>query len=71
MLRARLPPLPVRPDLSPRGPHPRGLRSGQRHQANSSGFVDVGLVYTKDVNANNGKAFSDTPGHFTQFSCDP
>ncbi len=36
-----------------------------------SGFVDLALVYTKDIKYNNGKAFSGTPGHFELFSCAP
>gem|GEM_PF-3274052 len=36
-----------------------------------SGFVDAGIVYTKDIKNNSGKAFSGTPGHYDQFSCAP
>jgi len=39
--------------------------------AGRSGFVDLGLVYKKDIKDNNGPAFSDTPGHFTEISCEP
>jgi hypothetical protein len=31
---------------------------------NSSGFDELGLVYTRDVNQNSGPAYPDTPGHF-------
>jgi hypothetical protein len=30
----------------------------------SSGFDELGLVYTRDVNQNSGSAYPDTPGHF-------
>jgi len=39
--------------------------------AGRSGFVDLGLVYSKDIKNNSGRAFSDTPGHFTDISCEP
>lgn len=39
--------------------------------AGASGFVELGLVYTKDIKNNSGKAFSGTPGHFEEFSCAP
>jgi hypothetical protein len=37
----------------------------------ASGFVELGLVKTQDIKNNNGKAFSGTPGHFEDFSCEP
>lgn len=39
--------------------------------AGRSGFVDLGLVYNKDIKNNSGSAFSNTPGHFQDFSCAP
>jgi hypothetical protein len=32
--------------------------------SNSSGFDELGLVYTGDVRFNSGKAYPGTPGHF-------
>ena len=31
----------------------------------SSGFNELGLVYTRDGNQNNGKPYPGSPGHFT------
>ena len=35
----------------------------------TSAFREAAIVYTKDLNDNNGKPFSTTPGHFENFIC--
>jgi Ca2+-binding RTX toxin-like protein len=37
----------------------------------TSGFNELAMVYTSDLNANSGAAYPTTPGHFEDFSCAP
>jgi Ca2+-binding RTX toxin-like protein len=39
--------------------------------AGTSGFNELAMVYTADVQNNSGSAYPSTPGHFDDFSCAP
>ena len=37
----------------------------------TNGLNELAMVRSKDVNANSGKAYPTTPGHYDLFSCAP